>query len=152
LTTRAQHPALIFRARSQLCALPLGAVVETMRPLPLQSALDAPAFVAGVARVRGAALPVVDAGALIGAAEPPNFARFVTLRTDGGGVALAVESVLGVQPLASDSFRRLPPLLRAGGEIVAALAALDAELLLVLELARTLTERILRTLPAEARA
>lgn len=152
MTTSARHPALIFRARSQLCALPLGAVVETMRPLPLQPALDAPAFVAGIARVRGAAVPVVDTGALIGATDAPAFTRFVTLRTSDGAVALAVETVLGVQPLASDSFRRLPPLLRAGSEILAALAALDAELLLVLELARTLTERILRTLPADARA
>lgn len=152
MTTRAQHPALFFRARSQLCALPLGAVIETMRPLPLQPIPEAPPFVAGISRVRGAAVPVVDVGALIGDAEASSPTRFVTVRTGDGEVALAVEAVLGVRALASQRFRRLPPLLRAGSEIVATLAALDAELLLVLELGRTLTERILRTLPGDADA
>lgn len=147
MTGDGRNPALLFRVRTRLCALPIAHILETMRPLPVESVAAAPGFVRGVALIRGVPTPVVDAGALIGAEEPADFTRFVTLRSGESGVALAVEEVLGVRDVPPASLRRLPPLLRdAGTEILSALGALDAELLTMLKLARTLTDRIARGL------
>lgn len=123
-----------------------------MRPLPIEAMAAAPAFVAGVALIRGVAVPVIDTGALLGASEPPAFTRFVTVRAGGSEVALAVEAVLGVRALAPKSLQRLPPLLQAGSDIVSALTALDSELLTVLKLARELTEHIVQSLADEEAA
>ncbi|MEI9850835.1 MAG: chemotaxis protein CheW [Sphingomonas sp.] len=143
---------ILFRARSLLCALPIGLVQEVMRPLPAEPLAAAPGFVVGVSLIRGAAVPVVDAGALIGAREAPAFTRYLTLRAGEGSVALAVEAISGIRDLPPASMRRLPPLLRdAGAEMLSTLGALDAELLRVLKLARTVTDRILAALEANGK-
>jgi purine-binding chemotaxis protein CheW len=93
-----------------------------------------------VAIIRGVAVPVVDAGALMGGA-PVSASRWVSLRVAERGVALAVESVEGVRALSRATFEALPPLLAdAGTDVVAAIGTLDAELLVVLQLSRLLPE------------
>ena len=150
MTSEGRNPALLFRVRSRLCALPIAHVLETMRPLPIEHVASAPDFVLGVSLIRGLPTPVVDAGALIGATEPADFKRYVSLRSGEAGVTLAVEEVLGVRELPPASLKRLPPLLReASVEILSALGALDTELLTTLKLARTLTDKIALGLAAE---
>jgi purine-binding chemotaxis protein CheW len=127
--------------RRVLAALPLEHVVETMRPLPVAPLAEAPAFVMGVAIVRGEPTPVVDAGALLGVADEPCPTRFVTMRTGGRQVALAVEGVLDVRDLDRDALHELPPLLGcANTEAVTALGALDAGLLVVLRAALAVSD------------
>lgn len=141
MTGEGRNPALLFRVRTRLCALPIAHILETMRPLPTERLAAAPDFVLGVALIRGAPTPVVDAGALIGATEPADFQRYITLRSGDSGVALAVEEVLGMRELPPASLNKLPPLLHeASVEMVSALGSLDAELLTMLKLARTLTD------------
>ena len=143
MTGEGRNPALLFRVRTRLCALPIAHILETMRPLAVERVAAAPDFVLGVSLIRGVPVPVVDAGTLIGATEPADFKRYVTLRSGESGVALAVEEVLGVREVPPASLKRLPPLLReASTEILSALGALDAELLTMLKLARTLTDRV----------
>ncbi len=132
---------LVLRVRSRTYALPLEAVIETLRPLPIEAAAGAPPFVRGVAIVRGAPTPVVDLGALVGGAagEP---ARWVTLRLGGRTVALAVDEVVGVRALAGAE-AGLPPLLAAAApEALQALQALDAELLWILRAGWSLPDRL----------
>ncbi len=132
-----QDTFLLCRAGPRLCALPLGHVGETMRPLPVDALAGVPPFVAGVAVIRGAATPVVDVARLLDATGAPSSpGRFVTIRLGVRQSALAFEAVLGVRRLkASD--RTLPPLLRdVGAGVVAAIGALDGDLLVVLESAR----------------
>jgi purine-binding chemotaxis protein CheW len=129
---------LVCRIPGGLCALPLHRVVETMRPLPVEPVAAAPAFVAGVAIVRGAAIPVVDAARLIApeAAEPASRAgRFVTLNVEGGRtVALAVGDVVGLRTIPSGSRDSIPPLLKtAAADVIEALTTLDSELLIILQ-------------------
>ena len=151
MTGEGRNPALLFRVRTRLCALPIAHILETMRPLPVERVATAPDFVLGVALIRGVATPVVDAGALIGASEPADFKRFVTLKSGESGVALAVEEVLGVRDLPPASLRKLPPLRRdASTEILSELGSLDAELLTMLKLARTLTDRVAAGLVEQA--
>jgi len=131
--------ALVFRVGARRCALPLGAVVETLRPLPAEPLPGAPPFVRGVAIVRGEPVPVVDAARLLG--EPAGLlARWITLDLGQRHVALAVDEVLGVRAL-SGAAHALPPLLAdEGASGVAALGRLDGALLHVLDGARLVPE------------
>ena len=45
--------SLVCRVAARLCALPVRAVIEIMRPLALEPIAGAPAFVAGLAIIRG---------------------------------------------------------------------------------------------------
>jgi purine-binding chemotaxis protein CheW len=133
--------SLLFRAGAHLCALPLGRVVETMRPLPVEAVAGTPAYVRGLAIIRGAPVPVVDVARLLDRtnADPgaERWARFVTVTVAGRVIALAVDGVVGVRSLALASLRELPPLLReAEAGVVESIGTLDAELLLVLRGAR----------------
>ena len=135
--------SLLCRVRDRLCSLPLQYVVETMRPLPIASLSGLPAFVRGMSVVRGVALPVVDAGVILGSDDPPRPSRFVTLRTGENQVALSVEEVLGVRELTLASFRNLPPLLsEAAGEVIDAIGTLDTSLLFALQTARIVPESV----------
>jgi len=137
-----QGLALVCRARTRLCALPLAQVVETMRPLPVTPVSGAAPFVAGLSVIRGAPVPVVDLGALLSRSEPPSPTRFATLRLEGRRVALALEAILGVRDLPG-TLAPLPPLLAdASSEAVSAIGRLDAELLLVLEAARIVPDSV----------
>lgn len=137
---------LLCRAGARLCALPIETIVETMRRLPVEPLARAQPFVLGMSVVRGAPVPVVDVAALLGerAANPE---RLVTLRVGERMVALALDEVLGLRDISGAA---VPPLLQdAAGEVVAAIGALDAELLLVLNTARAIPEAVLDALAAE---
>ena len=132
--------SLICRVRGNLCALPLRHVTETMRPLPIEVVAGAPHFVLGLAVIRGAPVPVVDAARLLGDADAPS-GRWVALTAGSRQVALAVGSVLGVRPLPDGTRHALPPLLKdAGGELVSELGLLDEALLRVLQAGSLLSD------------
>jgi purine-binding chemotaxis protein CheW len=142
--------AVVFRARQQLCALPVAQVHETMRPLPVTFLADMPDFVLGFSRIRGAATPVVDIGALLGMDSPAATTRFLILRIADRSIALAVETVIGVHGILRESLQGLPPLLRdSGGDLVSSIATLDKEFLLVLRTARLIPESMQRAFAAE---
>ena len=138
--------SLLCRVRERLCALPLEHVVETMRPLPVQPLAGSPAFVCGVSIIRGAAIPVVDMGILLGTDDPPKPTRFVTIRTGRTGenqVALSVEEVVGVRELTLTSLRELPPLMgEAAAEVVYAIGTVDTNLLFALQAARIVPDSV----------
>jgi purine-binding chemotaxis protein CheW len=132
--------ALLCRVHRAVCALPLSEVVETLRPLPIEPIAGAPAFVRGLSVLRGAAVPVVDLGLVLGMGGV-EATRFVSLRIGSRSVALAVEAVIGIRPLERQILSALPPLLGAGdGPALQALGRLDRELLLVLDSARLLPD------------
>jgi len=136
------NPVLLARIPGALCALALAQVIETMRPLPIEPLACQSDFMLGVARIRGAAVPVVQLTALFQgdhSCEPPT--RFVTLRVGQRCVALAVQSVIGIADLSDQVFGKLPPLLtNAGTELIESLGTLDAEFLVVLDTARLVPE------------
>ena len=149
--------ALLVRAGGRVCALPLAAVVETMRPLRVEPLAGAPDFVLGLAIVRGAPVPVVDLGAcLSGERGPAGLTRFVTLRLGERRVSVALEAVIGVRSLDRAALEGAPALLGDGRSgAIAAIGRLDRELLLVLDAARILPpaawDAVEATAPAEPR-
>lgn len=134
--------ALLVTVGERLCAVPLEHVVETMRPLPTVPLDGAPAFILGLAVIRGCALPVADLNLLLhGARARSTPGRFVTLALGARQAALAVDRVVGVRRIAR--LEALPPLLRdAAHEAVAAVAVHDAQLLVVLEATRLVPDPV----------
>lgn len=149
-----QGAMLVTRVGRVACALPIAHVVETMRPLPIEpiarAGEDALAIVIGIAVIRGAAVPVIDARKLLGVEGGPA-TRLVVLETGERRIALAVDAVLDVQEIDAATLERLPPLLAsARRESVSALATRDAELMVVLDAARALPEEQWRALTEPA--
>jgi purine-binding chemotaxis protein CheW len=145
---------LVGRVGGVVCALPVTQVVETMRPLPVEPLGGAPAFVRGLAIIRGAATVVVDTAALLGrsrgAASP---ARFVIVRAGARTIALEFTEVLDVRSLAGDRLAALPPLFsEAAAGHLAAIAAVDRELVVVLAAARVIPDTTWAAIEAAAAA
>lgn len=144
----AQGAMLVTRVGGVTCALPIEHVVETLRPLPVEplgrcgdEALAlALALIEGVAMIRGAAVPVVDARKLLGLPGEPA-TRFVVVRAGQRRIALAVDAVLDVVAIDREAMSGLPPLLGgAGGDRISAIGARDAGLMVVLDAARVIPE------------
>jgi purine-binding chemotaxis protein CheW len=142
-------PALLARVPGALCAIPLAEVIETMRPLPIEPLASQSDIILGVARIRGAAVPVVQLTALFRgnqssgdhSGEAPT--RFVTLRVGQRCIALAVQSVVGIADLSDPVFGELPPLLKSvGTELIQTLGTLDAEFLVMLDTTRLVPESV----------
>jgi purine-binding chemotaxis protein CheW len=136
------YQLLICRVASKVCGLPLADVVETMRPLPLERLANMPRYVQGLSVIRGRPTPVLDGRVLLGSGtEPSPDARYVTLALGARQIALLVDAVLGIRSVLQAELQQLPALLRqAQAEQVEAVGTLDAELLLILEHARLLTD------------
>ena len=125
---------LLVESRALCCAIPLAAVSEIMRPLPLQAVTPCPQGVLGMAVIRGNAVPVVGL-ADISTGESVSPYRFVSLKSDPCRCALAVERVTGIRTLPKSSVQSLPPLmsrLKFAQEVV----ALDKQLAIILDTAR----------------
>jgi purine-binding chemotaxis protein CheW len=110
--------------------------------MAVEAIAGVPAFIRGVAVIRGVPMPVVDAGLLLtGVASHPT--RFVTVKTGSGRLALAVDAVVGVVEMSPGSLDVLPPMLRGAGlDAVSAIGRLDADLLLVLQSGRLIPEEL----------
>ncbi|HEY6005476.1 MAG TPA: chemotaxis protein CheW [Anaeromyxobacter sp.] len=139
---------LVSHAGGKRLALPLADVIEVMRPLPVSRLEGAPEFVLGAAVVRGAPVPVIDAGALVGAAPGGRTpSRLVSLRVGTRRAALAVDELIGIHALDASELEAVPPLLRGVAAGAAdAVAALDEELVLVLASARLVPADVWRVL------
>jgi purine-binding chemotaxis protein CheW len=135
-----ERPSLVVAVGPRAFAVPLVNVVETMRPLPIQTMLDMPSFVRGLSIIRGRPVPVVDLAEATGVSGVVS-ARVVLLRVAEREVALAVSRVVGVRNIAGATLEELPPLLRAAqADVVDAIGTLDSDLLMVLRATRILPE------------
>jgi purine-binding chemotaxis protein CheW len=137
---------LLCRVGDLVCAIPIARVTEVMRGLAVDPFSGMPAFVLGLAIIRGAAVPVVDAGGLLGAANSGG-AYFVTIDIAGRPIALAIDEIVGVRRIAEATLAPLPPLLsNIADDAVAAVRARDGELLLMLDSARLVPAQLLAEL------
>jgi purine-binding chemotaxis protein CheW len=139
----ASHAAfwLLCRVGSHRFALPMSHVIENMRMLPIESVAGAPPLVRGLCIIRGAPVPVVDA-TLLFENQSGRCERLVTVRTGNRTIAFAAEEVLGVQAIPAQALEQLPPLFR-NVESIAAIAALDEELVFFLHTARVISDDFL---------
>jgi purine-binding chemotaxis protein CheW len=135
----ADAPAfLVVRAADELFALPGPAVREVARwraPTPVPGA---PPVIPGIISQRGVVLPVVDLRLALGlaAAPPERAARLVVLQHEAVDLALFVDAVLDLVPIAPAD--RAPPpagLDPSRARLLAAVARHDGRPLALLNLA-----------------
>jgi purine-binding chemotaxis protein CheW len=88
--------ALVFRAGPFYCALSLGEVIETMRPLATRPLVGTPPYVRGLTILRGAPAPVIDMTRLLTGVET-TVNRYVAVRAGRGPIVCATGPVLGVR-------------------------------------------------------
>jgi purine-binding chemotaxis protein CheW len=144
---------LVFVSLAHRCALPAHDVAEIMRPQPVSPVASAPAFVDGLAVIRGSPVPVLSLARLLDPGSQEQAARLIIVRIGSRSVALAVAAVSGMKAVPGGRLSDLPPLLSAAGAAaVTSLALLDHELILVLELARILSDELWAELLARAPA
>jgi purine-binding chemotaxis protein CheW len=137
---------LLVRAGLLRCAIPLTAVTEIMRALPLRTLGGLPPYVRGASVIRGTPTSVVDLSVLLGNAPLAEPARYVLVR-GASPVALAVDAVAGVQRLPQAALGGLPHLLSdLGREHVSSLGSLDGELVPVLASTLALPDHVLEKL------
>ena len=138
---------LLCRVGSHQFALPVPQVIETMRMLPIEPLVGAPPMVRGLCIIRGAPTPVVDSASMFDD-QPTQYERLVTVRTGKRTIAFATEAVLGVRAIRADELEQLPPLL-SDVQTIAAMRALDGELVFLLQIARVIPDDVLDRCTAE---
>lgn len=138
---------LVCRIGGMRCALPLAGVIETLRPLAMDTLSGAPAFVAGLSIIRGDPVPVISGHYLLGG-PGGRTDRWIVLRAGAHRVALGVDDVIGIEPLLRSELGAMPPLMRRSSVVVAEMGALDGELLLVLDAGRVIPDELFELLAA----
>jgi len=139
---------LVCRVAGCLCALPVESVSEVMRPRPVEPISGVPQFLLGLSIIRGSPVPVVDAALLL-SGNPARAGHLVTMAVGGRTIGLAVEHVVDVWPIDPAALDPLPPLLQnIACDVIAAIRALDGELLLLLDAARIIPDTLYAELSA----
>jgi purine-binding chemotaxis protein CheW len=131
---------LVVEVGSHLCAVPLAATIETLRPLPIERLPGAPEGIFGLSTVRGDTVPVVDLAGLFDEPEG-GVSRWVLVRAGARRLALAVSRVVGVRAI-DEATEGLAVALAAqlAAPFITALATHAGRLLAVLDVARILPE------------
>jgi purine-binding chemotaxis protein CheW len=140
-STAPKTQVLLIKAASRCWALPLGSVVETMRPLPVREVPGMPAFLRGHAVIRGHLTPVVDLTMLATGAAAPAARRYVTMRLQphhppavADVMVLAVDDVLSVRECDATALAATPALLSfVAPELRAEMVAFDRRLVPLLQ-------------------
>ncbi len=145
---------VLFRVGTGMCAMPVGQVIETMRPQPVQALADTPHYIMGVAMIRGAVVPVVDLAALVHG-HGPEPARLMTVRAGTTAdrsrtAALAIAGIDGVASIPVASLERLSPLLGEQDGAVRSVGVASTGVLLLLDGARTVPDEVWYTLSARS--
>ncbi len=144
--------ALLVRVGTHACAVPVSHVAEIMRPLAVQPLAGVPGFVVGVSVVRGVAIPVIDLARLLNATSGVR-GRFVTVKIGARRAALVVDSVVGLRILDPARLGELPGLLRsAETDVIEAIGASDAQLLVVIRAMRIVPNEVWTVLESPAAA
>lgn len=142
---------LICRTGRRIMALPLASVIETMRPLPVETIAQAPALVRGLSIVRGVPIPIVVAARLFGEQETTGQNRWITIRVGARVIAFEVDHVIGLQRIPKSAGYALPLLMReADADVISAVGALDSELVVFLESTRIMPDAVLDALALES--
>ena len=123
---------LIVNAAGRLCGVPIGSVLEILRPVAIQELAGLPAYLCGLAVIRGQPTAVVDVSTVLTGLSDGRIGRYLSMRSEGRPFALRVEAVLGIREVDRRAFRDLPELIEPARDLVAGVLALGTELLTVL--------------------
>lgn len=99
---------LAFTLGAHTLGMDVGAVVEVVNPRGIKRVPDMPSFIAGVVKIRGEMVPMVDMRERVGVQPLPEKERAVLVRSSGGKVGLIVDGVRGILRFEHDMLRKPP--------------------------------------------
>jgi purine-binding chemotaxis protein CheW len=112
-TDAAELQVIAFRVGQEFYALPINDVREVRRFEPVTPVPESPAFMAGVLRLRGHVLTVMDLAKRLGktSAAYSDKTRILIVRQSTTWMGLIVDEVQGVSTLSKKAFHEAPGLL-----------------------------------------
>lgn len=146
----AARQLVVFALGEERLALPMSAVREIVRPLPLAPVPRAPGFLLGLANLRGRVLPVLDLRRLVGAEprEPDDATRVLVLEWRGSRLGLVVDAVRRVLEAAADALETARGAAAAlATDVLAGVVRDGAEVVQVLDLEALLDGRLEEAAP-----
>ena len=141
----AARQLVVFALGEERLALPMSAVREIVRPLPLAPVPRAPELLLGLANLRGRVLPVLDLRRLVGAEprEPDDATRVLVLEWRGSRLGLVVDAVRRVLEAAADALETARGAAAAlATDVLAGVVRDGAEVVQVLDLEALLDGRL----------
>jgi len=145
VTAAAQVQLALFTVGGQELALDIMRIKEIVNPLPVTPVPRAPAFVEGVAELRGAIFPILDLRKRLGLPVPPpsSATKVLLLPLAGQTVGLVVDAVREVVRVARAELRPPPALAPLGaggaGPPLSAVCHLGGKIIMVLDIERVLS-------------
>ena len=150
----ARDEFLSFRLATEEYAIDILQVREIRACEPVTRIAEAPAYVKGVINLRGAIVPIVDLRLKMGHADGFDANTvMIILNIEDQLVGIVVDAVCDVVALLPDQVRPAPDMggaLEAG--VIRGLAPLDGRMLIVVDIARLLSSRVLVAVAEEALA
>ncbi len=135
--------SILFRLGDEHYGLPISAVKEIIKPLPITRFPKSPPFVEGVIDLRGRILPIINLRKLLGLSPTPLTAdsRFIDLLLPNLSIGIIVDAVSEVIRIPID---RVEPALAivsgVDGKYLRGIARLDDKIVLLLDLDTTFAE------------
>lgn len=134
LVTGGEGEYLAFALGDELYALPIVALREIVRPLPITDVPRTPSWVLGVITLRGTVLPVFDLRLRIGltVGEPGRGTRILVVETEEGPAGLLTDRVEGVVRDEAGELEPPPQALGGGSEFIEGLLRREGRMIIVL--------------------
>ena len=127
---------LSFGLADETYAVPIVALREIVRPLPITLVPRTPSYVLGVVTLRGTVLPVLDLRIRLGlpVGPPTRSTRILVLETEEGPAGILADRVDEVVRAEDETLEPPPAALGGGAELLAGLLRRDGRMLIVLDL------------------
>lgn len=109
-TESAAIEVLVFAVGEESFAIPIWTVSEVLDQASIVTLPEMPENLVGVVIHSGTSIPVLDSRPFLGVAGGADQPSILLLKSDGGGVGIAVDALVGSLVLESSVVRRVPAL------------------------------------------
>jgi purine-binding chemotaxis protein CheW len=139
-----ERQLVIFELAGEHYGIDIARVESIIKMQPITTMLHAPSFVEGVTNLRGKVLPVIDLRRRFRLPGNPARAdaRIVVVSIDGNEVGMVVDAVSEVLTISDEAIEPPPALVTTlESSFITGIAKLDNRLVILLDLARVLSEQ-----------
>ena len=141
---------LTFRLGAEEYAIDILQVREIRAREPITAIAGSPAYVRGVIHLRGTIVPILDLRTKLGFRDASDDAVTIIVMLSGRVLGAMVDAVNDVARIAAGDIRPAPAIASAlPPEFIRGVAPVDGRMIVVVDLARLMTEEDLRQLATE---